>query len=72
MAAAMMKTKTDAPPGATEGPSAAVPLAERESGTTVKDVLVGVGFLLALAGFVLSLRNAQKLRAMGRSSGEAR
>ena len=40
----------------------AVPLAERDSAGPIKDVLVGVGFLLALAAFVLSIRNAQKLR----------
>jgi hypothetical protein len=44
--------------------SAPVPLAERDSGDTVKDVLVGVGFLLAVAAFVLSLRNAQRLRTL--------
>ncbi|MBV9123760.1 MAG: hypothetical protein JO112_10420, partial [Planctomycetes bacterium] len=39
-----------------------VPLADRSSGISIKDVLVGVGFLLALAAFVLSLRNARQLR----------
>jgi hypothetical protein len=53
---------------ATEAP---VSLAERDSGSTVKDVLVGVGFLLALAAFVLSLRNAQKLRVLERASEKA-
>jgi nickel transport protein len=43
-----------------------VPLAERAAGFPVKDVLIGIGFLLALAAFVLSVRNAQKLRALGR------
>ncbi|MGH7170859.1 MAG: hypothetical protein ACRELG_11320, partial [Gemmataceae bacterium] len=28
----------------------------------IKDVLLGVGFLLAVAAFLLSWRNAQKLR----------
>src|SRR5262249_47731665 len=55
----------------TEAPLAPVPLAERDSGSTVKDVLVGVGFLLALAAFVLSLRNARKLRALERPSEKA-
>ncbi len=41
-------------------------VAERDSGVPVKDVLVGVGFLLAVAAFLLSLRNAQKLRALAR------
>jgi nickel transport protein len=45
-------------------PPALVPLAERDSGPPLKDVLVGVSFLLALAAFVLSLRNAQKLRLL--------
>jgi hypothetical protein len=41
------------------------PLAERDSGIPVKDVLIGVSFLLAVAAFALSLRNAKKLRALG-------
>jgi hypothetical protein len=57
--------------GAKEDSPAPLPLAERDSGGPVKDVLVGVGFLLALAGFVLSVRNAQKLRALGRPSEKA-
>jgi nickel transport protein len=43
-----------------------VPLAERDSGVPVKDVLLGIGFVLAVAAFVLSLRNAQKLRTLER------
>jgi nickel transport protein len=35
---------------------------DRSSRVSVKDILVGVGFLLALAAFVLSLRNARQLR----------
>jgi len=57
--------------GALDSP-APVPLAERDPGSTVKDVLVGVGFVLALAAFVQSLRNAQKLRALERPSEKAR
>jgi hypothetical protein len=34
---------------------------------SVKDVLVGVGFLLAVAAFVLSLRNARQLRELQRT-----
>src|SRR5262249_37192788 len=45
-------------------PSAAVPLAEHTSGPPIKDVLTGLGFLRAVAAFALSLRNAQKLRAL--------
>lgn len=43
---------------------APVPLAERESGFPIKDVLIGVGFLMAAAAFILSLRNARKLRTI--------
>jgi hypothetical protein len=32
------------------------------AGDVLKDILVGVGFLLALAAFVISLRNAQKIK----------
>jgi nickel transport protein len=39
-----------------------VPLAERSSGVSVKDVILGITFLLALAAFWLSLRNTRKLR----------
>ena len=42
----------------------ATPVAERNSGFPIKDVMVGVGFVLAVAAFVLSLRNAQKLRKL--------
>src|SRR5262249_42484655 len=35
---------------------------ERQTG--LKDVVVGVGFVLALAAFVLSVRNAQQLRRL--------
>jgi hypothetical protein len=44
---------------------APVPLAERDAGAPLKDVLVGVSFLLAVAAFVLSVRNAHKLRLLG-------
>jgi nickel transport protein len=36
--------------------------ADRSARVSVKDVLVGLGFVLALAAFVLSLRNARQLR----------
>jgi hypothetical protein len=39
-------------------------LSEPSSGVSVKDVVVGVGFLLALAAFALSLRNARQLREL--------
>jgi nickel transport protein len=45
-----------------------VPLPDRSPAAairdTVKDVLIGVGFLLALAAFFLSLRNARQLRSL--------
>jgi nickel transport protein len=41
-----------------------IPLARREADIPIKDVLIGVGFLLALAAFVLGLRNARKLREL--------
>lgn len=43
---------------------AGVPLADRSSRLSVKDILIGIGFLLALAGFVMSLRNARELREL--------
>jgi hypothetical protein len=65
---AMPETMIAADRPTTETPPVPVPLAQRDARSTVKDVLVGVGFLLALAAFVLSLRNAQKLRALDRPS----
>jgi len=62
---ARAETTIDLQGVAKEASPSPVPLAVRDSGAAVKDVLVGVGFLLALAAFVLSLRNAQKLRALG-------
>jgi hypothetical protein len=44
----------------------ALPRADRSSQVSFKDVLIGVGFLLALAAFVLSLRNARHLRELRR------
>jgi hypothetical protein len=50
--------------GSTQEEDAGKPviLANRNSGVPVKDVIVGVGFLLAVAAFFLSLRNARRLR----------
>ncbi len=47
-------------------PSEAPAFADRRPRVTGKDVLTGLGFLLALAAFVLSLRNARTLREMKR------
>jgi nickel transport protein len=44
------------------------PLADRSSPFPFKDVLIGVGFLLAVAAFVLSWRNAQELRHLRQQS----
>jgi nickel transport protein len=43
-------------------PPVGTPRADRSSRVTVKDVLVGLSFLLALAAFILSVRNARQLR----------
>lgn len=49
-------------------PAAPVVLGEhRDGGQRVKDIVIGVGFLLAVAAFVLSVRNARQLRALRRS-----
>jgi len=40
------------------------PLVDRRPRESVKDVLVGIGFLLAVAAFVLSLRNFRNLREL--------
>jgi cobalt/nickel transport system permease protein len=42
--------------------------ADRSARVSVKDVVTGVGFLLAAAAFVLSLRNARTLRDMRRDT----
>jgi nickel transport protein len=46
------------------GSTAPVPLAERASGVSIKDVLSGIALLLALAGFSLSLRNVRRIRRL--------
>jgi cobalt/nickel transport system permease protein len=40
------------------------PLADRQSRVQIKDILIGVGFVLALAAFILSWRNAIALRSL--------
>jgi hypothetical protein len=42
--------------------------AEHDPSAWIKEVLIGVGFLLALAAFVLSLRNARELRRLKRTT----
>ncbi len=46
--------------------STGVPFADRTPRVTSKDVLTGVGFLMALAAFVLGIRNAKAIREMRR------
>jgi hypothetical protein len=43
-----------------------MPVPERKTEVPVKEVLLGVGLLLAAAAFVLSLRNARQLRELSR------
>jgi hypothetical protein len=40
------------------------PLSDRSSRVHIKDVIIGLAFLMAAAGFLLSLRNAQRLRQL--------
>jgi hypothetical protein len=40
------------------------PAADRSNRITIKDVLIGIGFVLALAAFLLSWRNARRLRQL--------
>jgi nickel transport protein len=54
----------NSPLSAREKPATPERLAERGSEIPVKDVLIGVSFLMAAAAFVLSLRNARKLHAL--------
>jgi nickel transport protein len=55
-------------PAPTAPPAAKIPLTDARPRETIKDVLVGLGFLLALAAFVLSLRNARHLRELRRET----
>ena len=48
-----------------------MPRADRSSQVSIKDVLVGVGFLLSVAAFVLSLRNARQLRTLREANSTA-
>jgi hypothetical protein len=54
----------DPGPALATAPAAARPFADRSPGVSLKDVLIGVGFLLALGAFVLSVRNARQLRRL--------
>ena len=54
-----------------EGSSSAgtEPLVQHSVEFPVKDVLIGLGFLIAVAALALSLRNNRQLREMARKSG---
>lgn len=58
------RTSSDSHPP--ESPSSGPPPGADRSSSYWRDALIGIGFLLALSAFVLSIRNAQKLRAFGR------
>jgi hypothetical protein len=57
-------------PAAAPGGTPTLP-ADRSLRVNVKDVLVGVGFVLAAAAFVLGVRNARQLREMRQRGGGA-
>lgn len=47
--------------------SSPLPAADRSSRIEIKDILVGIGFLLALAAFVLSVRNHRRISGLSDS-----
>ena len=63
-AVAGQTTQSDPAAPSNPAPQSAIPVAERASGFPIKDLMIGIGFVLAIAAFVLSLRNAQKLRTL--------
>lgn len=48
------------------------PRSDRGSRVSIKDALLGIGFVLALAAFVLSIRNARAIRELRRLDGNKR
>jgi nickel transport protein len=62
-------TESSAPALVDSSPSTPRPHADRSARVSAKDVLVGFGFLLAVAAFVLSVRNARQLRKLRRRTG---
>jgi len=52
------------PPAVADDAGRDAPPSERRSSIAAQDVLVGVGFILAVAAFVISLRNAQAIRKL--------
>jgi hypothetical protein len=69
-------TTTEKGPGTPASPAAEPgepkPFADRTSRVSVKDVLIGVGFLLAVAAFALGLRNARQLRELKQTHSKTR
>lgn len=78
-ASALAQTSAGTPPPATDnaatvptsssrgGPaSITISSADRDSQEWLKSALIGIAFLLAVAAFVLSIRNAQRLRELTR------
>jgi ABC-type Co2+ transport system permease subunit len=49
-------------------PAAETSFADRSPRVSIKDVLIGVGFLLALAAFVMSLRNRRRIEELRREA----
>jgi len=64
LAAADSGTSTRTQESSDGSPSRSSPIAigSHDPDLPIKDILIGAGFLLALAAFILSLRNARKLR----------
>ncbi len=54
----------DRPTLQTEEPDKPVILANRDSSLPTKDIVIGISFLLAVAAFFLSVRNARRLREL--------
>jgi hypothetical protein len=61
-------SETQLAPASADGP---VRVSTRETGAPMRDVLSGLAFLLGLGAFVISVRNAQKLRNLARTKGVA-
>ena len=65
-----LETQSSAASDVGDFSSAPVPLADRSPRVQLKDVLAGIGFLLAAAAFILSLRNARKVRELSERAKE--
>jgi hypothetical protein len=61
------RDQVNATPRAEQPDPDPMPLADRSTRVSLKDVLMGVGFLLALAAFALSVRNARRLEELKRA-----